>query len=311
MSSRSEATNLAVSVRNLGSIRLPKYCPRCLKVLTQVRFQPPFKFSGALFGDAERAQQAIIGYLLDEYGCLPSPFSPFCDCKARIKYPKHWTKFRCMHDSGIELYGIPDEIFELEDGSLCVIDLKSSHFKGENDPFHLQYACQVTGYAYIAEGLGLGTVAKAGLMYFDVQGDAVSSDPADHYERGTLWLPMKVKPLELEIDYAIFEPLIKEFVDVVNSRDVPEGRAGCDECKKLDLLYALEKEAEVEDRIFLRQNEDRPTIRKAIKNRIWNRESYLSNLLQDYRERGDLIFSNDGMVAAWEFPCGDSLVSID
>jgi hypothetical protein len=311
MASHSEDATLAISVRNLGSIRLAKYCPRCLKVLTKVRFQPPFKFGGALFGDAERAQQAVIGYLLEKDGHLPKPFSPFCDCKARIDFPKHWTKFRCVHDSGVVLYGIPDEIFELEDESLCVIDLKTSHCKGEDDPFHPQYATQVTGYAYIAEALGLGKVTRAGLMYWDVQVDSVKSNPADHYERGTLWLPMNVKPLEVKLDYAIFEPLIKELTDVVNSKDVPEGRAGCDDCRKLDLLYALEKEAELQDRILLRENEDRPHIRKAIKNRIWDRDKYLRDLLQSYRERGELIFSNDGMVAAWEFVCGDSLLSID
>lgn len=311
MPRRRQDPALGVSVRNLGSIRLAKYCPRCLKVLTSVRFQPPFKFSGALFGDAERAQQAVIGYLLGRYRSLPKPFSPFCDIESRIEYPKSWLKYRCVHDRGIEVWGIPDEIFMLEDGSLCVIDLKSAHFKGDDDPFHPQYATQVTGYAYIAEALGLGAVSKAGLWYWDIQGDAIKSDPADYYEGGTLFLPMLVRPLEVKLDYTIFDPLITEYLKVVNSTDIPEGRAGCDDCKKLDLLYALEKEQEVQDRILLRENDDRPQIRKEIKNRIWDRDKYLRDLLLDYRQRGDLVFSNDGMVAAWEFQFGNDWISTE
>lgn len=54
------------------------------------------------------------------------------------------------------LYGQPDEVLNRKDGTLCIIDHKTAHAKGLDDPFHAQYELQVIGYGAIAEGLELG-----------------------------------------------------------------------------------------------------------------------------------------------------------
>lgn len=83
-----------------------------------------------------------MGYYLDKDGCLPKQFAPFCDCKERTECSKH---FRYTHESGIVLYGSPDQVLNRKDDSLCVIDHKTAHPKGNNDGFYNQYEPQVIG----------------------------------------------------------------------------------------------------------------------------------------------------------------------
>lgn len=296
------SSNLAISVRNLGSVRIKNYCPKCFWYLLKVRFQPPFKFAGNLFRDAENCEKAILGYFLDKDGRLPKPFAPVCDCAARIEYPRHWSKFLYTHKSGVDLYGVPDEILEREDGTLCVIDHKTAHFR-EDDPFHEQYETQVIGYGNIAEkGLGLGKVTLGALLYWDAQVKDVEDDPAGHYNKGTVWMPLAVKPLEVKIDYRVLDPAIDELKAVVKAKNPPEGRVGCKDCKKLDLLLAIEQQMRQQDRALVRENECRDHIRRELKQRTFERDDYLRGLLKEFEAKGEEIFSADGMVASWEFP---------
>lgn len=165
---------LSITPRNLGALALDGYCPRCLWYLLQLRFHPPFcHFGAATFNDAQRSQEAVIGYFLEEEGCLPKEFAPFGDCVARADFPRHWSKLRTTHKSGVVLYGAPDEIYTRKDDPLAVCDLKTAHFRGDADPFHPQYQIQVIGYGAIAEGLKLGTVTLGGLLYWEAQTESV------------------------------------------------------------------------------------------------------------------------------------------
>jgi hypothetical protein len=294
---------LAITARNLGRFNLPSYCPACLKYLLHLRFQPPYGMSGGLFGDAESCQKAILGYYLDKDGCLPKAFEPFCDVVARTKCNTHHSKFRAMHDSGVLLSGQPDEVLTLEDGSQCIIDHKSSRKDPNEDKFQGQYEVQVIGYAFIAEALGLGKVTKGGDIYWSAQVEAVEDDPSNHFDHSTLWVPFKPKPVEISIDYTILDPLIEEMKTLWNAKQTPDSRQGCDDCKKRDLLFAIEREFNLQDQAEL----DHYTSigwqskRREIRDSISRREDRQRKLLAEFNAVGNAIFSPDGMVANWEF----------
>jgi hypothetical protein len=295
-------SNLSVSGKNLGSINIRNYCPRCLWYMIHIRFHPPFTFSGRLFNDAEACEKAVLGYYLDKDGCLPKPFGPIQDCCARAECPRHWSKFGYTHCSGVDIYGIPDEVLRRADETLAIVDHKTAHAKGEDDPFLGQYIAQVNAYANIAEvGLGLGRVTMGALLYWEVQVGAVESDPADHYQNGRLWMPLDVKPLEVKIDYKLLDHLTKEFKDIKDAAAPPDGLKHCKDCQKLDLLFAIDQNLQVLDRASLMRYQDSDRIRKAIKNRVFNRENYLRDLLAEFEEKGGEIFASDGMVASWDF----------
>ena len=56
---------------------------------------------------------------------------PFCDIKARVDVSKHYTKFGYMHESGVWLYGEPDEVLYRADDSIVIWDHKTAHPKDE------------------------------------------------------------------------------------------------------------------------------------------------------------------------------------
>lgn len=299
---------IAISPRNLGSIRLKKYCPKCFKFMLLLKFHPPYASFGAqVFSDAQKSQEAILGHYFATDGCLPKEFHPFCDCVGRVDCSKKYTKYRTTHKSGIVLYGEPDEVLWRKDKSVCVLDHKTARNKGDEDKFHGQYETQVVGYCYIAEGLGLGKATKAGLLYWEAQPEAVQANPADHYKRSTLWLGFKPSPLAVEIDYSTLDPLIKELKCVWNAKELPDGLDGCNDCKKRDLLFAIDEDYKRQDQDALRVYENVDCVRRAVKNRIWAQTAYRKKLLAEFGAVGEAVFSRDGVIANWEyFPVEDS-----
>lgn len=293
---------LAITPRNLGSICLPGYCPKCLRYLLELKWHPPYcHFGAAIFGDMQRSQEAILGYYLDKNGSLPKEFTPFCDCSSRADFPKHWSKFKYTHKSGVVLYGAPDEILRRKNGTLCVIDHKTAHNKGDGDKFHGQYRTQVVGYANIAEGLELGKVTRGGLLYWEAQVADVLENPSDYYKGGILAMPFMPSTVEIKIDYSILDPLLKELKDVWNASAFPEGREGCNDCKGRELLDAIEENLRIQDRMALRAYSDAPGKRRTLINQDFNRSSRLSALLTEFSQIGEGIFSHDGVIANWEF----------
>jgi hypothetical protein len=294
---------LSITPRNLGSISLAVHCPRCFFYLLRMRFHPPFNsFGAAIFNDMQKMQEAVIGAFLETKGSLPKEFSPFCDCSSRADFPHHWSKFKFTHETGVILYGAPDEIFVLKSGDLCVIDHKTAHNKGHDDPYHGQYRVQVVGYANIAEGLHIGTVTLGGLLYWDAQRDTVLTSPSDYYSKGVLTVPFIPKPLEVKIDYSILDPLLKEALTVWNADNPPDGRSGCKDCKKLDFLFGIEQQMIAKDAALLRKHPQVMSLRREITVRDYNRNVRMLDAMQELRQNGESIFEPEGMVANWEFP---------
>ena len=295
-------TDIRITPRNLGGICLDGYCPRCFKYLLIQKFHPPFNhFGAAIFSDMQKSQEAVIGFYLDRDGCLPKEFSPFSDCSSRADFPRHWSKFSYTHESGVVLYGAPDEIFHRKDGTLCVVDLKTAHCKEGKDRFRGQYEVQVVGYAAIAEGLGLGEVTLGGLLYWEAQLEQVQKDASSHYSGGMLKVPFVPKAVEIAIDYTILVPLIKELKQVWNSTTIPEGRDRCDDCKKLDILFAIEEDFKQQDQRRRHYFADVKSVQWEISRRKFLREQRQYSIWAEFRREGDAIFSNDGLVANWEY----------
>jgi hypothetical protein len=294
---------LRITPRNLGCINLATYCPACFKYLLHQRFQPPHGMKAAIFTDAQKCQEAILGYYFENDGGLPSEFDPFCDCVGRVDCNKHWSKFKHLHESGVLLYGSPDEVLRRKDGSICIIDHKTAHNKGDKDEFHGQYVTQVTGYSHIAEGMGFGEATNGGLLYWWAQVEAVQADPSSHYKRATLSMPFKPCPLEVKLDYKMLPPLIKEFKKVWNASQVPDSREGCEDCKKRNLLFAIEEQFNRQDRVELQDYASMgwESRRRQVRDRIARKADDRRKLLAEFGAVGDAIFSRNGMVANWEF----------
>jgi hypothetical protein len=205
------------------------------------------------------------------------------------------------------LYGQPDEVLDRKGGTLCIVDHKTAHAKGAEDKFHPQYEIQVIGYANIAEGLELGEVTLAGLLYWDMQLAGVVEKPEDYFEDGKLWMPFKPVGLEVDVDYTKLDAPIKELKRIWNAKRLPEGRDGCDDCKKMELLLGFDEQFRVQDQVLLNKYGFDWNFRDAIRLDMFHRQQLRLKALMELEQSGDLAFSNDGVVANWEFaPIADA-----
>ena len=202
-------TDLAVTPKRLGLVEIDSFCPRCYWYLLKQKFHPPFdQFGGAIFKSMEQAQMAVVGDLIEKNGTLPEEFAPFCDLVGQVQFPRNWRRFKHRLDSGVLLYGEPDDIFQVSDGSIAVIDFKTARPKDGKDPLLGCYRIQILGYSFIAEfGLKLGEVSRGGLLYWGAEHEKVVADPDKYYRSKRLWMPFVPKPLAFDIDYKQLDAL--------------------------------------------------------------------------------------------------------
>jgi len=86
---------------------------------------------------------------------------------------------------------------------------------------------------------------------------------------------------------------------VWSAKTLPEGRPGCDDCKKVDLLFAIDEEFQLHDRLVFDAIQDSSRHRHALISRDFDRRRRRRNALIDMAQLGDDMFSHDGLVANW------------
>lgn len=303
----SKQTDLRITSKRLGLTTLASYCPRCFWYRLHLKFHPPFDmFGGAIFKQAEQAEMAVFGNLLESKDGLPREFEPFRDLVGRVEYPRDWRKFQYQLDSGAVLYGEPDEICEASDGCLCVLDHKTARPKDGTDPLIGMYETQVNGYALIAErGLKLGTVSKGGLIYWSADHEKVIECPENAYRVNRLWISFVPTPVPIEIDYSTLDAPLQEATRLWELRTPPDRTEKCPDCKKLDALLALDAEAQkllsAEDQVILRSSGNSAWVRNRIINRnYWEDEARHSALCAIRNEAAYISFSEDGVISNWD-----------
>ena len=279
-------TDLRITPKRLGLTEVETFCMRCFWYRLHLKFREPFTFfGGAIFRNMEQAEMAIIGQLLEKDGKLPKEFAPFCDVVGRVEYPRTWRKYKYILDSGVELYGEPDDIFELADGSIAVVDHKTAQPKGDGDPLLPCYTIQVIGYGLIAErGLDLGEVSKGGLFYWGANHETVKSEPEKYYYDKKLWMPFTPKPHAIEIDFNRLDAPLKQAVELWEAKTPPDRSETCLDCKKFDGLLAIE--AEVQKQLSLNDQ----MVLSGTGHNQWGREYVMRRVFTDSSARSSVSF---------------------
>jgi hypothetical protein len=299
-----------ITPRNLGSLELVDTCLTDFWYLSKLGFRAPFNnFGAALFNDCQKMQEAMLGYYLEKDGCLPKQFAPFCDVIARVDVSKDWRKFGYRHESGVWLYGSPDEVLRRADNSVVIWDHKTAHPKSETkiDKFKPQYVCQVTGYGLIAEvGLKLGKVSGGALGYWDLEHQDVIDNPGKFIRDGKLWGAFVPKVYAIEIDYSRIDALLEEAIKIWDSKTPPEGRSGCKDCRKLEALFAIQTDVEnsltVRDQKAWSMSSNDPVMRRRLMMQLQDRKELRWSALRDIEDDNATLSLNDsGIAGNWEF----------
>jgi len=221
-----------ISAKNLGSLALPNACFRCFWIKTHLKL--PYQIFPGIFSSIDSYTKKAIGSYFQKYNCLPDSLSSVGRVKEIFPFYHH-TKFSyCDEDTGVILSGIPDDIFQGDDGSLIIVDYKTSRFTEYQDKLFPTYQVQLNGYAKIAQEMDLGKVTALYLIYFEPKTDIEENDIDNLINDNGFLMNFEAKILPVALNLGSIPPLLKRAKDIYDLESPPEGWNGCKECEKLD-----------------------------------------------------------------------------
>lgn len=210
-----------------ANLQLMKECPRCFWMYKHKGIGRPQGYPYTLSIAVDQLLKAEFdGYR--EKGIM-HPVLANHDGLAEAKlYPDHeqLTKWRNnfeglkYHDTGLDatLFGAVDDMLEFNDGSLAVIDYKSSGAKEIS--VYDDYQTQMDVYTYILEQLGLKTARKAYFVFYQV-------DKTNGFN-GRLPFIGQIREVATNPDYV--HGLFAEAVRLARSDTPPPSHSECQYC---------------------------------------------------------------------------------
>ena len=237
---KDEKEQIRISAKNLGQLALPNYCPKCFYIKLKLNNKLPWQIFPGIFSSIDSYSKKITWAYYAKYGKLPKWFAPFGEFKGLLPIP-HWSKFSIVDsETGIRLTGVPDDIFIMSDGRYFIIDYKTAKYTDNQDKLLGMYRVQLNGYAMIFEKLGMGKVGGLGLVYYEPQGDAPTVSFGTVVRQNGFVMPFRahLKMIDLDSD-GVVKPLLKEVREMVDRDVVPEGRVGCQDCRRMGEVVGM------------------------------------------------------------------------
>lgn len=236
-----DENTLKISAKNLGTLALPGYCPKCFYVRLKMRFKLPFQTFPGIFSSIDSYSKKITWGHFAKYKKSPEWFSPFGTFKRAVPTPHHSRFYYTDQETGISLTGVPDDILEMEDGRFFIIDYKTARFTSGQDALLPIYRVQLNGYAYIFEQLGMGKVAGIGLCYYEPQGEApVEGDIGEVLLQDGFHMPFKAHLKQIELDpQKTVLPLLKQVRQIWDRGQVPAAKERCRDCLHLEQVIKI------------------------------------------------------------------------
>ena len=210
-----------------ANLQLMKECPRCFWLYKHKGIGRPQGYPYTL----SIAVDQLLKAEFDEYrerGEMHPVFNEHNGLEEAHLYPDHvqlqkWrNNFEGLkyHDEELDatLFGAVDDMLEFNDGSLAVIDYKSSGAKEIS--VYDDYQMQMDTYTHILEQLGLKTARKAYFVFYQV-------DKTDGF-RGRL--PFRGLIREITTDPGYIHGLFVDAVQLARSDTPPPAGAECQHC---------------------------------------------------------------------------------
>lgn len=224
-------STLSISAKNLGSLALPDYCPRCSWLRLNMVFKLPYQIFPGIFSSIDSYTKRVVEMIL-ESGQGSSWLQQIGPVEASLPTP-HYTKFNAyFEEQDVRLTGTVDALFRLTDGKLCVVDYKTAKFTGHQDRLLPMYHVQLNGYAAIAERLGIGKVSKLCLVYFEPETtNEDAADEVNHRPAGfALGFAAHILAVALSPEKWL-TPFLSQARSLSDLRYPPHGNPNCRDCQ--------------------------------------------------------------------------------
>ncbi len=233
---------LKISPRGLASVALDGACPRCAWIQLHYKGEMPFQigFPG-IFIALDRYTKDLVRGSFESQRKLPDWFPEIGKVKGMVSEDElHWRRyFRVDPKLRVTLRGMPDDIFQLDDGSFHIVDYKTAKFTVAQDELYPMYEVQLNGYAYIAEATGHLPISGLSLIYFEPQTETTRGKRAGAPATGA-WLEFRAtrKKVPLAAKRRIPE-LLERAREIFDLTAPPRGLDGCENCERVERFGKL------------------------------------------------------------------------
>ena len=235
-----DQNQIRISAKNLGSLALANFCPRCFYIKLKLNFKLPYQIFPGIFSSIDSYSKKITWSYYEKYGVVPPWFKPFGEFIRPVKVPHHSKYFLFCEKENIMLTGVPDDIFLKDDGSYFIIDYKTARFTDHQDELLPLYTVQLNGYAMIGEQVGFSPVTGLVLCYYEPQTSVNEKTVNSLVIDGGFTMPFQAHLLEVGLDpQKVILPLLRQLREIGDRQVMPTGRDGCEGCGKVDKLMGL------------------------------------------------------------------------
>jgi hypothetical protein len=225
---------IRISAKNLGSVALPDFCPRCFWASLKLGFKLPFQIFPGIFSSIDSYNKRIVHSWFDKYKKAPKWLQKIEGLIGYIEPPHHSKFNRLISDFNILLTGNPDGVFVKNDNSYVIVDYKTAKYTGTQDKLFPMYETQLNAYAYIAEEYGLKPVSNLALIYMEpiTSEDCASSDEVHRTDGFSLNFAANIHYVDIKTEK--LTPLFAKVRDLNELKSPPRGNSGCKDCNGLD-----------------------------------------------------------------------------
>ncbi len=210
-----------------ANLQLMKECPRCFWLYKHKDIRRPQGYPYTL----SIAVDQLLKHEFDEYRergemhPVLIGYEGLAEAKLfpdQVQLQKWRNNFEGLkyHDEGLDatLFGAVDDMLEFSDGSLAVIDYKSSGAKEIS--VYDDYKMQMDVYTHILEQIGYKTARKGYFVFFQV-------DKTDGFNGR---LPFRGQIRDVDADPSYIHDMFKQAVELARSDTPPLSHAECEYC---------------------------------------------------------------------------------
>jgi hypothetical protein len=232
-------TQMTISAKDLGTLALPNFCPRCFWIRLHCENKLPFQIFPGIFSSIDSYTKKVTGVYFDRYGQLPAWLQVLGGVGKPVRAP-HYSKFYVVDEkTNVTVRGTPDEIIQRDDGSYLIIDYKTAKFTRSQDHLLPLYEVQLNVYAYIGKRRGYDPISGIALVYMQPQTELRPEelDSLINQEGFLMGFEGHVLRLKLEPEQKI-PPLLEEARRLYDLEFPPSSNQSCRDCVLLDQLIA-------------------------------------------------------------------------
>ena len=230
-----------LSAKNLGSLAMPDFCPRCYWAKARMSFNGPWNSFPSIFSNIDIYSKKVTEAHIKAHANLaPSWLMQFGNIVGQLPCP-HWSKFSFTDPAtNVKLRGSPDERFQMADDTVAILDYKTARFTEHQDELLPIYTVQLGVYQWLTLKLEHKETSVTGLVYYEppTKEEMESFDPDKILTDGFL-MKFKAHILPVQTDLAQVESLLAEAQRIVQSNDPPAGKVGCKDCQKIDHIRQM------------------------------------------------------------------------